>query len=95
MFEKEAVKVACPKWGHESEENVGRLKTAGYTCPNCGDTRDAAEFARAIKEVEDAIEKLKGSSPARRKSLRVDSASSSGDVSARMMKVSTALVSMI
>jgi hypothetical protein len=27
--------------------------------PDCGDTRDPAEFARAIKEVEDAIEKLK------------------------------------
>ena len=59
MFEKEAVEVACPKCGHKSEENVGRLKTDGYTCPNCGDTRDPAEFARAIKEVEDAIEKLK------------------------------------
>lgn len=59
MFEKEAVEVACPKCGHKSEENVGRLKTDGYTCPNCGDTRDAAEFARAIKEVEDAVEKLK------------------------------------
>jgi DNA-directed RNA polymerase subunit RPC12/RpoP len=59
MFEKEAVEVACPKCGHKSEENVGRLKTDGYTCPNCGDTRDATEFARAIKQVEDAVEKLK------------------------------------
>jgi DNA-directed RNA polymerase subunit RPC12/RpoP len=59
MFEKEAVEVACPKCGHKSDENVAKLKTDGYTCPNCGDTRDAAEFARAIKEVEDAIEKLK------------------------------------
>jgi DNA-directed RNA polymerase subunit RPC12/RpoP len=59
MFEKEAVEVACPKCGHKSEENVGRLKTAGYVCPNCGDTRDAAEFARDIKQVEDAVEKLK------------------------------------
>jgi DNA-directed RNA polymerase subunit RPC12/RpoP len=59
MFEKEAVEVACPKCGHKSEKNVAELKTDGYTCPNCGDTRDAAEFARAIKEVEDAIEKLK------------------------------------
>jgi transposase-like protein len=59
MFEKEAVEVACPKCGHTSEENVGRLKTDGYICPNCGDTRDAAEFARAIKQVEDAVEKLK------------------------------------
>jgi len=32
MFEKEAVEVACPKCGHKSEEIVGRLKTAGYTC---------------------------------------------------------------
>ena len=59
LVEKEAVEVACPKCGHKSEENVGRLKTAGYVCPNCGDTRDPAEFARAIKEVEDAVEKLK------------------------------------
>jgi ssDNA-binding Zn-finger/Zn-ribbon topoisomerase 1 len=59
MFEKEAVDVACPKCGHKSEENVGRLKTDGYTCPNCGDTRDASEFARDIKQVEDAVEKLK------------------------------------
>ena len=59
MFEKEAVEVACPKCGHKSEEIVGRLKTAGYVCPNCGDTRDATEFARDIKQVEDAIEKLK------------------------------------
>ena len=59
MFEKEAVEVACPKRGHKSEENVGRLKTGGYVCPNCGDTRDAAEFARDIKQVEDAVEKLK------------------------------------
>ena len=59
MFEKEAVEVACPKCGQKSEENVGRLKTDGYTCPTCGHTRDPAEFARAIKEVEDAIDKLK------------------------------------
>jgi DNA-directed RNA polymerase subunit RPC12/RpoP len=59
MFEKEAVEVACPKCGHKGEENVGRLKTDGYTCPNCGDSRDAAEFARDIKQVEDAVEKLK------------------------------------
>ena len=59
MFEKEAVEVACSKCGHKSEENIGGLKTDGYTCPNCGYTRDPAEFARAIKEVEDAVEKLK------------------------------------
>jgi hypothetical protein len=62
MFEKEAVEVTCPKRGHTSEENVGRLKTDGYTCPNGGDTRDPAEFVRAIKggqgrhrEVEEAL----------------------------------------
>ena len=60
MFEKEAVEVACPKCGRTSEENVGRLKTDGYTCPNCGYTRDPSEFARAIKEVEDSVEKMKG-----------------------------------
>jgi transposase-like protein len=59
MFEKETVEVACPGCGHNSEENVGRLKTDGYTCPTCGATRNAGEFARAIKEVEDAVEKLK------------------------------------
>ena len=59
MFEKEAVEVACPKCGHKSEENLGRLQTDGYNCPTCGDTRDAAEFSRDIKEIEDAIEKLK------------------------------------
>jgi transposase-like protein len=59
MFEKEAVEVACPRCGHKSEENVARLKTDGYTCPNCGATRNATEFATAIKEVEDAVEKLK------------------------------------
>ena len=59
MFEKEAVEVACPKCGHKSEENVGRLKTDGYTCPNCGYNCDPNELARAIKEVEDSVEKLK------------------------------------
>ena len=59
MFEKEAVEVACPKCGHKSEESVAKLKMDGYICPACGDTRDAAEFARAIKQVEDAVEKLK------------------------------------
>ena len=43
----------------QERREIGRLKTDGYTCPTCGDTRDPAEFARAIKEVEDAIEKLK------------------------------------
>ena len=59
MFEKEAIEITCPKCGHKSEENVGRLKTDGYTCPNCGYNRDPSEFARAIKQVEDGVEKLK------------------------------------
>jgi ssDNA-binding Zn-finger/Zn-ribbon topoisomerase 1 len=59
MFEKEAIEITCPKCGHKSEENVGRLKTDGYTCPNCGYTCDPIELARAVKEVEDSIEKLK------------------------------------
>jgi hypothetical protein len=29
MFEKEAIEITCPKCGHKSEENVGRLKTDG------------------------------------------------------------------
>ena len=59
MYEKEAVEITCPKCGHKSEESVGRLKTDGYTCPACGYTCDPSELARAIKEVEDSVEKLK------------------------------------
>jgi transcription initiation factor IIE alpha subunit len=59
MFEKEAIEITCPKCDHKSEENVGRLKTDGYTCPNCGYNCDPNELARAIKEVEDSVEKLK------------------------------------
>ena len=59
MFEKKLSRLPVRSAGHKGEENVGRLKTDGYSCPNCGDTRNAGEFARAIKEVEDSVEKLK------------------------------------
>ena len=64
----------------QERENVARLKANGYTCPNCGATRDADEFARAIKEVEDSIEKLKREFARRRKSRSPDNVSSSGSV---------------
>ena len=52
MFEKETVEVTCPKCGHKSQENVGRLKSDGYTCPECGITLDANQLAVALKEAE-------------------------------------------
>ena len=60
MFEKETVEVTCPKCGHKGQENVGRLKGDGYTCPECGTTLDANQLAGALKEAEGGVEKLKG-----------------------------------
>ena len=60
MFEKETVEVTCPKCGHKSQENVGSLKSDGYTCPECRITLDANQLAGALKEAEGGVEKLKG-----------------------------------
>ena len=60
MFEKETVEVTCPKCGHKSQENAGRLKSDGYTCPECRIILDANQLAGALKEAEGGVEKLKG-----------------------------------
>ena len=44
----------------QEPENVGGLKSNGYTCPECGITLDVNQLARALKEAEGGVEKLKG-----------------------------------
>ena len=73
MFEKETVEVTCPKCGHKSQENVGRLKSDGYTCPECATILDAKQLARALKEAEGGVEKLKGEIAKLKKQLLVSS----------------------
>ena len=60
MFEKETFEVSCPKCGHKSQENVGGLKSHGYTCPECGITLDADQLARALKEAEGGAREIEG-----------------------------------
>jgi hypothetical protein len=61
MFEKKLSRL--PVRSAAKSEKVGSLKADGYTCPNCGDARDAAEFAGLSRRLEDAVEKLKGNLP--------------------------------
>jgi transcription initiation factor IIE alpha subunit len=44
----------------EPGERRWTLKSDGYTCPECGITLDADQLARALKEAEGGVEKLKG-----------------------------------
>jgi transposase-like protein len=61
-FDSAEVDVRCPKCAKKIRETIGRLKNdAKLTCPDCGFgfTMDAKEFRKSMREVTEAIEKLK------------------------------------